>query len=86
MVESRVNAFVGDRWKGFVEAVVKSGRCGSAGEVVHEGLRLVEEPEVNLIALRETLNASIAAGGEYDAVDVRSYLAGVSEELSRSGH
>jgi antitoxin ParD1/3/4 len=44
--------------------VVKSGRYGSASEVVREGLRLVEEREARLAALRETLNASIARGGQ----------------------
>lgn len=81
-----MNVSVGDRWEGFVEAVVKSGRYGSASEVVREGLRLVEEREGKLVALRETLNASIAAGGEHDADDVRSHLARVTEELSRSAN
>lgn len=79
-----MNVSVGDRWEGFVEAAVKSGRYGSASEVVREGLRLVEEREAKLIALRETLNASIAQGGEHDADDVRAHLRAVEEELVRS--
>ncbi|MCB4859009.1 MULTISPECIES: type II toxin-antitoxin system ParD family antitoxin [Sphingobium] len=79
-----MNVSVGERWEGFVETVVKSGRYGSASEVVREGLRLVEEREVKLISLRDTLNASIAARGEHDADDVRSHLTRVSEELNRS--
>jgi antitoxin ParD1/3/4 len=55
-----MNVSVGQRWEGFVEAVVKSGRYGSASEVVLEGLRLVEEREARLQALRDVLNASIA--------------------------
>ena len=81
-----MNVSVGDRWEGFVEAAVKSGRYGSASEVVREGLRLVEEREVKLIALRETLNASIAQGGEHDADDVRAHLRAVEEELVRSSN
>ncbi len=55
-----MNVSIGERWEGFVESAVKSGRYSSASEVVREGLRLVEEREAKLTALRETLNASIA--------------------------
>jgi len=58
-----MNVSIGARWEGFVENAVKSGRYGSASEVVREGLRLVEEREARLRALQETLNASIAEGG-----------------------
>jgi putative addiction module CopG family antidote len=47
-----------------VEAVVKSGRYGSASEVVREGLRLVEERETKLKALHKALSASIAEGDD----------------------
>ena len=59
-----MNVSIGDRWQGFVDRVVKEGRYGSASEVVREGLRLVEEREAKLLALRATLEASIAQGGE----------------------
>lgn len=58
-----MNVSIGPRWEGFVESVVKDGRYGSASEVVREGLRLVEEREAKLNALRHTLEASIAEGG-----------------------
>ena len=58
-----MNVSIGERWEGFVENAVKSGRYSYASEVVREGLRLVEEREARLTALRETLNASIAEGG-----------------------
>ena len=41
----RMNVSIGERWEGFVERIVKSGRYSSASEVVREGLRLVEERE-----------------------------------------
>jgi len=59
-----MNVSLGERWEKFVENTVKSGRYGSASEVVREGLRLVEERETKLSALRETLDRSIAAGGD----------------------
>jgi antitoxin ParD1/3/4 len=49
---SAMNVSLEERWEDFVETAVKSGRYGSASEVVREGLRLVEERETKLIALR----------------------------------
>ena len=51
-----MNVSIGERWEGFVASVVDQGRYGSASEVVREGLRLVEEREAKLAALRETLD------------------------------
>lgn len=57
-----MNVSIGARWEEFVASVIGEGRYGSASEVVREGLRLVEEREARLQALRETLDASIARG------------------------
>ena len=51
-----MNVSIGERWQGFVERVVSEGRYGSASEVVREGLRLVEEREAKLLALRAALD------------------------------
>ncbi|MGB5077989.1 MAG: type II toxin-antitoxin system ParD family antitoxin [Sphingorhabdus sp.] len=69
-----MNVSLGERWEGFVDTVLKAGRYGSASEVVREGLRLVEEREVKLAALRETLNASIASGGKHSDADVGVHI------------
>ena len=58
-----MNVSVGKRWEKWIEAMLVDGRYGSASEVVREGLRLVEEREQKLAALRETIQASIARGG-----------------------
>src|SRR5271169_245436 len=60
-----MNVSIGERWQGFVERVVSEGRYGSASEVVREGLRLVEEREAKLLALRTALDDSIARGARY---------------------
>ena len=80
-----MNVSIGERWEGFVERIVKSGRYGSASEVVREGLRLVEEREARLAALRDKLDASIAAGGEVSDDDLDADLAAKSAELSAKG-
>lgn len=58
-----MNVSVGTRWEKWIEAMLVDGRYGSASEVVREGLRLVEEREQKLVALRETVQTSIARGG-----------------------
>lgn len=56
-----MNVSVGARWEEFVNAAVKSGRYGSVSEVVREGLRLVEEREAKLNALREEIQTALQA-------------------------
>ena len=61
---------IGPRWETFIESVVAEGRYASADAVLREGLRLVEEREQNVKALRETIHASIARGGSYSDDEV----------------
>jgi antitoxin ParD1/3/4 len=77
----RMNVSVGERWERFVERIVKSGRYGSASEVVQEGLRLVEEREAKLAALREKIDASIAAGEEAPGDQLDTAIAVQAPEL-----
>ena len=81
-----MNVSIGDRWEGFVENAVKTGRYSSASEVVREGLRLVEEREAKLIALRDTLNASIARGGENTDDDLTRALDTKDAALAKAGY
>ena len=80
-----MNVSIGQRWQDFVDRVVRSGRYGSASEVVREGLRLVEEREAKLATLRETLDASIAEGGAYTDDEVGEALAEKTAELKAQG-
>lgn len=80
-----MNVSIGERWEGFVESVVKSGRYASASEVVREGLRLVEEREARLIALRETIEASLAENVFYTEEEVDTHLDGVFAKMAKEG-
>lgn len=77
-----MNVSVGERWQRFVEQAVDSGRYGSASEVVREGLRLVEEREVRLAALRDTIDRAVAEGGELSDADVAAALDAEAEKLA----
>jgi antitoxin ParD1/3/4 len=74
-MEDVMNVSIGERWEGFIDATVKAGRYGSASEVVREGLRLVEERERKLIALRQHIQAAIAGGGENTDEEVAAQVA-----------
>jgi antitoxin ParD1/3/4 len=80
-----MNVSVGLRWEGFVAQIVEQGRYGSASEVVREGLRLVEEREAKLVALRQTLEASIARGGSHTDDDVDEAISNKLNEMSGLG-
>lgn len=53
---------LGAHFLGFVDGQVASGRFASASEVVHAGLRLPEEHEERLAALRAALAEGEASG------------------------
>ncbi len=80
-----MNVSIGKRWEEFVEGVVQDGRYGSASEVVREGLRLVEEREAKLTALRQTIEASIAEGGARSPDEVRATLSAKAQVLANEG-
>lgn len=80
-----MNVSIGPRWEKFIEEAVEDGRYSSASEVVREGLRLVEEREAKLSALRETIQSSIAAGGSYTDEEVEAFLDAEAEKLAKEG-
>jgi antitoxin ParD1/3/4 len=80
-----MNVSIGRRWEDFVDSVVRDGRYGSASEVVREGLRLVEEREAKLKALRQTVEASLAEGGALSQDEVSAVLSAKAQALSKEG-
>ena len=65
-----MNVSIGPRWESFVDAIVAEGRYESADAVMLDGLRLFEERERKLRALRKTVDDAIALGGSHSDADV----------------
>ncbi|WP_346911288.1 type II toxin-antitoxin system ParD family antitoxin [uncultured Roseibium sp.] len=57
---------LGDHFAGFVDSRVKTGRYASVNDVVHAGLRLLEEQEAKGDALWAALEAGEASGEPKD--------------------
>ncbi|POR53348.1 type II toxin-antitoxin system ParD family antitoxin [Bosea psychrotolerans] len=72
---------IGERWQSFVAAAVETGRYVSASDVVTEGLRLVQEREERLQALREMVEESIARGGSHTGEDVAAAIEAALDEI-----
>lgn len=57
---------IGDHFRRFIEQLVKQGRFGSTSEAIRAGLRLLEEREAKLEALRIAVQEGIASGPAED--------------------
>ncbi len=71
---------IGDHFAAFVEEQVSQGRYGNASEVVRAGLRLLEEREAKLKALRAAIEEGLASGPA-EEFDVEMFIA--EKELER---
>lgn len=81
-----MNVSIGPRWEKFIEEAVQDGRYSSASDVVREGLRLVQEREAKLSALRDTLQRSFERGGDVSEEELDASLEAAAEELRKEGY
>lgn len=67
---------LGEYFENFVASSVRRGRFNNASEVIRAGLRLLEEHENNLIALRNAIEEGEKSGvdEDFDAVKHLSEL------------
>lgn len=74
MASRNTSVSLGEHFLGFVEAKVAEGRYASASDVVRAGLRLLEEQELKLEALRAALIEG-EESGEPVEFDLHAFLA-----------
>jgi len=81
-----MNVSIAEPWQQFIDGLVQAGRYGSASEVFVEGLRLIQQEEAKLAALRETIEAAIAGGGAYTDEEVAASLEEAGAKLVAEGY
>lgn len=69
-----MNVSVGKHWEEFVDGLVKSGRYGSASEVMRAGLRLVEADEARMKSLRDEIQAAMDEDAWYTFDEVEAHI------------
>ena len=65
---------LGDHFVTFIEEQVRSGRYGSASDVIRAGLRRLEDEETRLTALRAAIDEGDNSG-EPRPLDIDAFLA-----------
>jgi len=64
---------LGDHWEVFIKNQISTGRYGSASELVRDSLRLLEQRELKIEALRSALidGEQSSSEGELDMADIK---------------
>ncbi len=74
---------LGDHFAAFVEEQLSKGRYGSASEVLRAGLRLLEEREAKLSALRAAIEEGLESGPA-EPFDVEGFIADKTRDRKRA--
>ena len=72
---------IGDYFDNFIQGRISAGRYKNASEVVRAGLRLLEEEENKMMALRATIQEGIESGIAHD-FNPKSHLEKLKKNLN----
>ena len=75
---------IGDYFDNFIKNRISSGRYKNASEVIRAGLRLLEEEENKIIALREAIQEGLDSGIAHD-FNPESYLGHLKSKKHPNG-
>jgi antitoxin ParD1/3/4 len=75
---------LGNHFDNFIQSRIAAGRFKNASEVVRAGLRLLEEEENKIIALREAIQEGIVSGIAHD-FDPKSHLEKLKADKNLNG-
>jgi len=75
---------IGSYFDNFIQNRISAGRFKNASEIVRAGLRLLEEDENRVIALREAIQEGIESGIAYD-FNPESHLQGLKAKKKLNG-
>jgi antitoxin ParD1/3/4 len=79
-MQKNTSVTLGTHFEQFIARQVAEGRYGSASEAIRAGLRLLEEHEARVTALRRALEEGEGSG--YASYSLKS----VMDDLDRTGH
>jgi len=75
---------LGNHFENFVQSRISVGRYKNASEVIRAGLRLLEEEESKVVALKQAIQEGIESGIEED-FDPEQFLQKLKAERSTNG-
>lgn len=75
---------LGNYFDKFIQGRISEGRFKNASEVVRAGLRLLEEEENRVIALREAIQEGVTSGIAHD-FEPKSHLEKIKEKRNLNG-
>ena len=75
---------IGDYFDDFIKNSISAGRYKNASEMVRAGLRLLEEEENRVIALRDAIKEGLESGSSTD-FNPKSHLAGLKKNKASNG-
>jgi len=75
---------LGDHFENFIEHSINDGRFNNASEVVRAGLRLLEDEENRIIALRKEIKKGLKSGRAVD-FDPKKHLAFLKAKRKTNG-